>query len=374
MSAHLAVVGAGVLGTFHAVLALRAGHRVTLIERHSEPRGASVRNFGLVTVGARAAGLELDVALRARQVWGQISEEWPGLHFHPNGSMVVATNDRDAEVLHQVVSRPDASIRQWQVLSGQESRVLNPALTDTVTAALYCPLDAAVEPATVLQELRDYAATFPGFQYVPNTDVVSVEERNFQVWLKTAEGSLIVSDYAAVTTGANHHRLFGERLGQAPLRRVFLQMARVEGPGGNVPTSLQNADSLRYYPGYFGPWLDELTPQDPVSREHHMQLLVQQRRDGTLTIGDTHAYDEPFSHELQEAPYEYLARQIELILGYSPRFVSRWSGIYSQHRGGHVAYRDQVSERISIVTGPGGRGNTLAPAIAHESLEGWGLA
>jgi len=42
------VVGGGVLGTMHAREAVRRGHDVLQIEREADPRGASVRNFGLV--------------------------------------------------------------------------------------------------------------------------------------------------------------------------------------------------------------------------------------------------------------------------------------------------------------------------------------
>jgi glycine/D-amino acid oxidase-like deaminating enzyme len=60
------IVGGGVLGTLHAWQAVERGHDVVQLEREAEARGASVRNFGLVWVGGRATGAELDTALRAR--------------------------------------------------------------------------------------------------------------------------------------------------------------------------------------------------------------------------------------------------------------------------------------------------------------------
>ena len=62
------VVGGGVIGTMHALLAVEAGHEVVHIERDSQPVSASIRNFGLVWVSGRAAGAELAMALRARQL------------------------------------------------------------------------------------------------------------------------------------------------------------------------------------------------------------------------------------------------------------------------------------------------------------------
>jgi glycine/D-amino acid oxidase-like deaminating enzyme len=68
------VVGGGVLGMMHALEARRRGHEVVHLEREPVPRGASVRNFGLIWGSGRAPGLvqllevqdaRLDVGQRA---------------------------------------------------------------------------------------------------------------------------------------------------------------------------------------------------------------------------------------------------------------------------------------------------------------------
>src|SRR5580700_5966888 len=71
------IVGGGVLGTMHAVMARRRGFSVVHLEREPEARGASVRNFGLVWVSGRRAGPELALALRARELWEEIAA-WIG--------------------------------------------------------------------------------------------------------------------------------------------------------------------------------------------------------------------------------------------------------------------------------------------------------
>ncbi len=50
------IVGGGILGTAHALEAVRRGHQVIQLEREPEARGATVRNFGLVWVSGRARG------------------------------------------------------------------------------------------------------------------------------------------------------------------------------------------------------------------------------------------------------------------------------------------------------------------------------
>ena len=74
LTQRIVVVGGGVLGTMHAVMARRRGYEVVHLEREAGPRGASVRNFGLVWVSGRRAGAEVNLALRARQLWAEIAE------------------------------------------------------------------------------------------------------------------------------------------------------------------------------------------------------------------------------------------------------------------------------------------------------------
>ena len=101
-----------------------------------------------------------------------------------------------------------------------------------------------------------------------------------------------------------------------------------------------------------------------------MQLLLVQRDDGTITMGDTHAYDQPFPFKLEEAPYQYLHEIASVFFGKKlPPITHRWSGIYSQRTDGAVCDRRRIASNIISVTGPGGRGNSLAPAIAETTLK-----
>ena len=56
MNFDLAVVGAGILGLAHALAAARRGKRVVVIDRDAQANGASVRNFGFVTVTGQERG------------------------------------------------------------------------------------------------------------------------------------------------------------------------------------------------------------------------------------------------------------------------------------------------------------------------------
>jgi FAD dependent oxidoreductase TIGR03364 len=366
---HVAIIGAGIFGTMHSYFALKKGYTVTLIERDPKPLSASVRNFGMVAVGGRAPGEELAAAVRARQLWGEIAADVPNLTFRPSGSIVVALNDNHLSVMSEVAKYPDASERGWKLLDSNEAREINPGLRGKIAGGLFCSMDAVVEPNLVLDELRDWLNQQPFFKYLPAQEVVGLVEYGKEVRINLKNGVVLAADQAIVVPGAEHSTLYKDELHAAPLRRVFLQMARLEDPGFAVTTSIASFDSLRFYPGYQGEALEKLEPVRPLVKEMVMQLLLQQRIDGTLTMGDTHIYDEPFPHEMREDCYDLLLDDVEAILGRRPRILTRWQGIYSQNTTGEVCIRLRPSERIRVVTGPGGRGNTLSPAIAETTMK-----
>ncbi len=54
--ADLVVVGAGIVGLAHALAAARRGLSVIVVDRDTQANGASIHNFGFVTVTGQQAG------------------------------------------------------------------------------------------------------------------------------------------------------------------------------------------------------------------------------------------------------------------------------------------------------------------------------
>lgn len=71
----LAVVGAGVVGLAHAYAAVKAGKRVVVIDKDAQANGASIRNFGFITVTGQERGDSWRLARRTRDVWAEIAPQ-----------------------------------------------------------------------------------------------------------------------------------------------------------------------------------------------------------------------------------------------------------------------------------------------------------
>ena len=181
-------------------------------------------------------------------------------------------------------------------------------------------------------------------------------------------------DLVILCPGAAHTGVAGPVPGPGGgVRRVRLQMMQTAPLAERITTALADGDSLRYYPAYDLPGRGQLPPQAAAAGRARAQLLLVQRADGGLTIGDTHEYAEPFAFDLDEDAYDHLRARAEALLGAPiPPVRRRWAGVYSEVNpavAGHALYhRAEVEPGVILVTGPGGRGMTCSPAIAEETF------
>ena len=330
----MVIAGGGVLGTMHAVMARRRGFEVVQLEREAEARGASVRNFGLVWVSGRKAGPELGLALRARELWAELGAQVPGLGFRAAGSLTLASGDAELALLKEAAALPDADRREFELLDPAAVRAVNPALRGEFAGGLLCRADAIVEPRQVLPALR----------------VTSHLEAPWEGRLRMASRARGYRDRAERGTRP-HRRLAPVRPGgPAPPRGARRGGRTVPGARrgfrGQAGPAADDADRAAGRADHHGtgrrrlaallprvrpPGRGQLPPQAAAAERARAQLLLVQRADGGLTIGDTHEYAEPFAFDLDEDAYEHLRARAEALLGASiPPVRRRWAGVYSE--------------------------------------------
>ncbi|HXQ76136.1 MAG TPA: TIGR03364 family FAD-dependent oxidoreductase [Acidimicrobiales bacterium] len=364
------IVGGGVVGTMHALEAVRRGWEVVHLEADAGPRRASVRNFGLVWLSGRAAGRELELGLRARELWESTAAAAPGVGLRANGSLTVATHPAELALMEEMAARPDAVARQLAVLDGDGVRAANPAVRGKVLGGLLCRRDAVVEPGAVLGALRALLLEGDRYRWLPGRRAVEVGTGTVVDHLgDDHRASVVIVCPGDALTGLGGK--VGSALAQAPVRRCRLQMMETGPAAPALATSIADGDSMRYYPAFDLPGRAQLPSASPETASSGMQLLLVQRAAGGLTIGDTHVYDEPFDFGVEELLYDRLRERAEEILGWRlPPVVRRWAGVYSAPTDDRICVREEVEPGVVVVTGLAGRGMTLSPAIAEETWTG----
>lgn len=371
------VIGGGLLGTAHALAAVRRGHEVVQLERESSARGATVRDSGLVRVSG-CASTDLEAALLARQLWEEIGGRVPGVGFRPTGSLTVIRTDAELAVAEAAAADADARSRGLELLEPEAVRTLTPALRGKFLAGLHCSTDSVIEPRRALPALRASLTATGRYTFHAGAEARAVTDTGSGARVLDDHGRVFDADLVLHCPGATHTGLTRELAGVLPLHRVRAQMMQTATLGEPLTTAVADGDSFRYHPGFAGPAVDALIAeqsQTAVAAEHTMQLLCVQRLHGGLTIGRTHESAEPFPFDVDEAPYDHLTQVTEELLGRKlPRVLRRWAYVRSHGADPSAPVtRIRASANVWVLTGAGHLATTLGPLLGEETADLLGL-
>lgn len=354
------VVGAGIVGLAHALSAARRGHKVLVLDRDAQANGASIRNFGFVTVTGQEQGRVWDLARRSAAIWREVAGP-AGIRIEQQGLLLVAQRAEAEAVLDAFLGT--AMGEGCRRLSGVEARALCPALRD-VRAALLSPHDLRVESRSAIPLLARWLATAHGVDLRFGVAVLGVESGAVHATDGIHRAARIV-----LCPGDDWASLHPEIYREAGIVRCQLQMLRLAAPGWTLPAPVMSDLSMVRYLGYAA------LPE--AQALHHrlerdaaealgwgIHLIAVQGGDGSLVVGDSHAYaptPAPFASTAIDAE---MLRQYEAVLGPAPQVIERWTGTYAS-AAGHSLVR-QVCPGVTLAVVTSGTGASTAFALAED--------
>jgi FAD dependent oxidoreductase TIGR03364 len=366
-SPDLVIVGAGIVGLAHAADALARGLRVTVVDRDERAAGASVRNFGHVCVTAQD-GAAYEYGQVARERWIALGDK-AGFEVAQAGTVVVA---RTAAERGALIELADARGSEEVVLldaAGVRERFA-PAAGDVVGGALL-PRDLRVSPLDAIPALAAWLEA-EGVTFLWNTHVGAISPGV----VHTSRGDLAAA-YVVHAVNYDVDRLFPDLAEQHGVRRCRLQMFEVEAPGGVRidPAVLTGTGILRYAGMAAQPSAAEVRRE--FERDHPelldigLNLMLTQRPDGVIVLGDTHHYDRTLQPFDDEDVADLVLREGARLLGAPLEVRRRWRGVYA-----HSPSTDFVTAAphpgLRVVSVTSGIGMTtalgLAPAVLDDLL------
>jgi FAD dependent oxidoreductase TIGR03364 len=360
----LAVVGAGILGLACALAAARLGKRVVVIDRDAQANGASVRNFGFITVTGQAGGDMWRRALRTRDVWEEVAAE-TGMRLPHRGLLLAARRAESVAVLEAFL-RTDMGAC-CRLLDADDVRRDHPELaTPDLLAALWSPHELRVESRDAIPRLAAWLEARHGVAFLRETAVLGVETSK----VVTARG-VIEAEAVAVCPGDDLVSLFGERVAAHGVTRCKLQMLRLADPGFRLSAAVMSDLGLVRYAGYTA--LPEaqalrarLRAEQPGQIEHGVHLIVVQSADGSLVVGDSHHYaptPDPFAHEAVD---RLILDEFEAVFGRrAPPVLERWTGTYASAADRTVVV-DTPAPGVRLVMVTTGAGASTGFALGEE--------
>ena len=358
------VVGAGILGLAHALAASRRGLRVLVLDRDAQANGASVRNFGFVTVTGQAQGEVWRRARRSREIWAEIAGP-AGIAIEQNGLLMIAQRPEAEAVLAAFLRTEMGEDCVWLDRAAAQDRLGAIAPRD-LRGALFSPIDLRVESRDAIPALaRSLAASG---RVVIRRDVAVHGVATGRIATSVGE---FRADAIVVCPGDDLATLFPEALARAGLTRCKLQMLRLASPGVRLPATIMSDLSLVRYLGYAA--LPEaaalrtrLEAEQPAYLAHGIHLIVAQGADGSLIVGDSHHYaatPDPFA---SDAVDQLILEEFAAVFGAVPPVVERWTGTYASGPRHSIVETPADGVRLVLVTS--GTGASTGFALAEEVI------
>lgn len=352
----VAVVGAGIVGLAHALAAARRGLRVVMIDREYRANGASIRNFGFITVTGQSEGAIWRRAWRSREVWIEIAAEAGIQIVHRNECVIVRSNEA-LTVLEQFAAT--AMGAQCELLTVKQLAQRVPmARMEGVFGALWSPHDLRIEARTAIPALASYLEGQLGVTIRRGTHVRAVAAPK----IETSAGTLY-ADNVVVAPGPDLVTLFPQAHARHGVRLCKLHMLRLAAQPSSwrLPAAITSDFALIRYPGFSAQPAAValrrlLEAQHPEILGRGIHLIVVQSSDGSLVIGDSHEYgvapDPFFSAGVETA----MLRLADAVLRIPVRdVVERWIGIYPQSEACEfwIDAPDLHTRLVQITTGNG---------------------
>jgi FAD dependent oxidoreductase TIGR03364 len=362
----VAIIGAGIVGLAHALAAARLGKRVVVIDRDPRANGASIRNFGFITVTGQDRGEMWALARRTRDIWADVAPE-AGIAREQHGLVLTVRRPEAIAVVDAFLHTEMGEGCAW--LDARHFRARHPEIAaPDALGALFSPHELRVESRTALPKLVAWLKAAHGVTFLTDTAVHAVEPPR----IDTSRGA-IEAAAAIVCPGDDFCTLFPDRIAAYRPRKCRLSMLRLASPGFRLPASVMSDLSLVRYAGYAAlPAAAALravvAADQPAALANGVHLIAVQSADGSLVVGDSHHYGDlppPF------APVEAEACILDEFFRATgctpPPVIERWVGTYAVADDGNF-FIDAPSAAIRIVIVTTGAGASTGFAIAERTI------
>jgi FAD dependent oxidoreductase TIGR03364 len=330
--------------------------RVVVIDRDRYASGASIRNFGFITVTGQSQGAVWRRARRSRDVWAELSERANIPIVHRNECVIVHCAQA-LEVLEQFAHTEMGA--ECELLTPEQLAVRVPmARIDRVTGALWSPHELRIEPRTAIPALAAYLERALDVTMLRGTHVRAVETPA----VYTSDGT-VYAERVVVAPGPDLLTLFPQAHAQRAVRLCKLHMLRLEPQPRKwkLPASIMSDFALTRYAGFSAQpaasaLRAKLEQEYPEIFAHSIHLITVQSADGSLVVGDSHAYgathDPFFSSEVETALLRLAQSVLEIP---KTTVIERWIGLYPQSESCEwfVASPDSRTRLVQVTAGNG---------------------
>lgn len=373
----LVVIGGGVLGTFHAYHAVKAGKKVALLEKNAKPIGATVQNFGQVV----PSGMNIkwqNYGRESLEIYKSIQRQFD-ISIRNNGSIYLASNQEEVQLIEELHQINKSNSYNSQLLTKTECLKNYPGVrADYCKAGLFFPEEVTVEPRTMINRLHTYMQSKPNFDVFYDALAIHIHENGNGVEVTTSGGDVFKGEKAVVCSGKEFNILYPKVFQASDLELVKLQMLLTK-PQNNYKLngSILTGLTIRRYESFTEcPSYNQIKSKEDAAafeKKWGIHILFKQRTDGSVIIGDSHEYSNVKTGDLMPADLyqdvdDFMIKEAKKIIDLPTYDIQqRWSGMYTQCKTQDV-FNETIGERVHIVTGIGGKGMTGSAGFTKQNI------
>lgn len=378
------IVGAGITGLAHAAEAVARGLSVHIIDRDTRAVGASIRNFGHCCVGAQTGELR-ELATVAREGWLRHSE-LAGFFSVESGGLAVARSSAELAVLEELAATRGSA--QVQLINAAQVRQeLSGSGDPAILAGALILDDIRVDPREAVAKLAAWLAKQPNVTFSWRTSYFgtdgdgpasgatpdAVTSSRTDVTVRTSRGTLTASR-VIVCVGHDLDYVHPEVAEPFEVNRCSLQMALVRPAAPlTIRRAVLTGTSMLRYPAFAetaaaAELKKELAASSPELLAIDANVMLTQRPDGTLLLGDSHHTETTQDPFLSEQTQDTLLNAASRLLGMGNYTVlQRWQGIYASSPQQSFLIKD-VAPNVTAVSVTSGIGMTISFGLAKKTF------
>lgn len=326
----VAVVGSGIVGLGAAYAAVRRGLRVVVIERSTEPVGATVRNFGHLCFTPQS-GDALRYGIASRELWLRLARD-AGFWLRESGTHVVARHDDELALLAAFGASQAGSFGDEPAVTLLDSTAMAAAIPvqrSELVGGAHLPYDLQTDPRSAAAAIRRHLAAL-GVEFRMRTSVGRVGTGV----VDTSRGP-IGADTIVVAVNYDIDQILPSLAESRGIVRCSLDMLRVDLPLARPLTAplLTGWSLIRY--SAFATLPEALAVRTRLHGERpdlaaiDLNQMYTQLPDGSLIVGDSHAKGTTASPFQAESTFDLLLAEASSLFGASPRVLERWQGVYA---------------------------------------------
>ena len=348
MTYDLIIIGAGVIGASVAREASKYKLKVLVLDKESDVgNGTSMANSAIVHSGydPKPGTKKAFHNVRGNKLYDKLTEELD-VEFKRIGSLTCATNDEEKEVIEHYVERSKENGVEVHLLNKEETKKLEPFISDKVIESLYAPSAGIINPFELTVALMENAMD-NGVELKLNEEVTSISKGTPHKVTTTKgeyEAKLVIdcagvySDKVAGMVGVNDYKVTprkGEYFVLDHFNKPFISHVIFPTPTAKGKGILVTPTTHGNY--LVGPSSEFVEEKDDLATD---KMTLDDVRSKATTLVDN-------------IPFQYIIRE--------------FSGLRATGNTGDFIIEDH--DGVILLVGIESPGLASAPSIALETLE-----